>query len=133
MAQTQSSTTEGYTEIGKIMAGEGSSVPTKIVLIKTSCTADATQTYSGITKCTEDGLAMAASTCTSETTTVTDDTLQVTHEFTAGVGVSVTVLGAGLVNTDEDVLFMLTCFNAGIAMEAGDTLTPTLQMQFKAD
>jgi hypothetical protein len=133
LAQTQSSTTEGYTEIGKIMAGEASTVPTKIVLIKTSCTADATQTYAGITKCTEDGLAIAAGTCTSETTTVTDDTVQVTHQFTTGAGVSVTVLGAGLVNTDGDVLFMLTCFNAGIALEAGDTLTPTLKMQFKAD
>lgn len=133
MSQVDSLCSQGYSEIGKIMAGEASSVPSKIVLIKTSITADADQTYSGITKCTEDGLAIAAGTCTSETTTITDDTLQVTHEFTAGAGVSVTVLGHGLVNTDADVLFSICAYNAGLALEAGDKITATSKIQFKAD
>jgi len=50
MAQTDSLCSQGYTEIGKLMAGEAATVPSKIVLIKTSCTADADQTYAGITK-----------------------------------------------------------------------------------
>jgi len=133
MAQTDSLCSQGYTEIGKLMAGEAATVPSKIVLIKTSCTADADQTYAGITKCTEDGLAIAAGTPTSETTTIADDTLQVVHEFTTGAGVSVTVLGHGLVNTDGDVLFSICCYNAGIALEAGDKINCTSKIQFKAD
>lgn len=133
MAQTQSLCTEGYTEIGKLLAGEAATVPSKIVNIKTSITVDATQTYAGITKCTEDGIAIAAGTCTSETTTVTDDTLQVTKEFTVGAGVSVTILGFGLVNTDADVLFMICGYNAGVAVEAGDKVTNTGKIQVKAD
>lgn len=133
MAQVDSLCTQGFTELGKLLAGEAATVPSKIVLIKTSITADATQTFAGITKCTEDGLAIAAGTCTSETTTVTDDTLQVTHEFTAGAGVSVTVLGHGLVNTDGDVLFGISAWNAGNPMEAGDKVTCTSKIQVKAD
>jgi hypothetical protein len=133
MAQTQSLCTEGFTELGKLLAGEAATPPTKIVNIKTAITVDADQTYAGITKCDEDGLAIAAGTCTSETTTVADDTLQVTHEFTVGAGVSVTVLGFGLVNTDGDVLFMICGYNAGIPVEAGDKITNTGKIQVKAD
>jgi hypothetical protein len=133
MPQVDSLTTEGFTELGKLLAGEAATTLTKIVLIKTSITADATQTYAGITKCTEDGLAIAAATCTSETTTVTDDTLQLTHEFTAGAGVSVTVLGHGAVNTDADALGAICAYNAGMPMEAGDKITATTRIQIKAD
>jgi len=129
MAQTQSPTTEGYTEISKLCAGGAASAFKSMVLIKTSCTADATQTYAGITKCDESGLTLADATISNETTTVTDDTIRATHEFTAGE--SATVKGAGVCNDDDDVLFALMCFNADVVMESGDKLTPTIDTQIK--
>ena len=133
MAQVQALTNEGFTELGKILAGEASSLPTKIVNIKATFTCDATATYIGVTKATEDGLAIAAGTCSSVITTVANDTLQVTKEFTVGAGVSVTLYGFGLVNTDADVMFMSCLFNAAIPVEAGDKITNTAKIQVKAD
>ena len=130
MAQTQSPTTEGYAEIAKLVAGEGATEVESIVCIKTDCTADASQTYAGITKCDESGVALAAAdTVVTSTTTATDDTVEVDHVFTAGE--SVTVKGFGICNNDDDVLFALCCFNADIPLENGDTLTVEMKMQIK--
>ena len=130
MAQTQSPTNEGYGEIGRRMAGEAATEVESVVGIKTSCTADETQTYAGITKCTETGLTLAnADTVAATDTTVTDDTVQLDHVFTAGE--AVTVKGFGVCNNDDDVLFALCCFNGDVVMETNDTLTVQMKMQFK--
>jgi len=131
MAQTQSSTNEGYAELGKLVAGETATAVKSVVLIETSCTADATQTYSGITKCTKSGLAIANGTVTSETTTQTDDTVQIVKTHTAGE--AATIKGAGMCNDDDTDLYMIVCYNADVSLETNDTLQNTLKMQFKAD
>jgi hypothetical protein len=131
MAQTQVPTVEGFQELSKLLAGVAATAAKSIVNIKTSITVDAAQTYAGITKCTEDGLAIADGTVTQVTTTETNDTVQVSKEFTVGAGVSVTVLGFGVCNDDDDVLYMICGYNAGQALEAGDKITNTGKMQVK--
>jgi len=130
MAQTQSPTTEGYAEIAKLVAGAAASEVEKVCCLKTGCTADAAQTYAGVTKCTESGVSMAvADTVVVSTTTATDDTVEVDHVFTAGE--AVTVKGFGIFNNEAtpDVLFALCCFAADIPLENTDTLTVEMKMK----
>ena len=132
MAQTESGTTQGYAEIAKLVAGEAATKAAKVCCLKTACTADATQTYAGVTKCTESGVSMvAATTVVTSQTTVANDTVEMDHVFTAGE--PVTVLGFGLFNNEAtpDVLFMLCCFAAAIPLENTDTLTIEGKMQIK--
>lgn len=128
MAQTQSATNEGLGELGLLVSGGAATGPKSIVLIKTSCTANAAQTYAGITKATESGFAIGDGTVTVQTTSQTNDTVRVVKTHTAGA--TLTVLGAGMCNNDDDQLYMLVCYNAGLAMESGDTLQNTLSIQF---
>jgi len=130
MAQTQSTTTQGYAEAAKLLAGEAATEVQSIVCIKTSCTANDTQTYAGITKCTESGVSLVdADSVKTSQTTVANDTVEVDHVFTAGE--TVTVLGFGVCNNDDDVLYALCCFNAECAMENTDTLTVEMKIQVK--
>lgn len=129
MAQTQSPTTEGYTEASKLLGGAAATKVKSVTGIKTACTADATQTAAGITKA-DNGCGLAdADTVAQATTTVTDDTVQVDHEFTASG--DVTVLGFGVLNDDDDVLFAICCFNAGLALGNGDKLSVQMKIQVK--
>jgi hypothetical protein len=131
MAQTQSLTTEGYYEMAKLFSTPGGAVTgtglRSVVCIKTSCTASEAQTYAGITKCTESGVALVNAT----TVTASTDTSSLNHTFTSGA--TVTVLGFGCNNDDDDVLYGICCFNAGLALESGDTLAVQMTFQFKAD
>jgi len=130
MPQTQSPTTQGYGEIGKLIAGETATAVTKVVGIKTSCTASEAQNYAGITKCTESGLTeVAADTVVSSQTTVANDTVELDHVFTAGE--AVTVKGFGVTNNDGDVLFAICCFAADVPLQTSDTRTVEMKMQFK--
>lgn len=132
MAQTQSPTKEGYAEIAKLVAGEAAAEVEKVCCLKTACTADEDQTYAGVTKCTESGVSMvAADTVVTSTTTVTDDTVEVDHVFTAGE--AVTVKGFGVFNNEAtpDVVYMVCCFAADIPLENTDTLTIEGKMQIK--
>lgn len=130
MAQTQSPTNEGYGELGKLGAGEAATGFKSVCCLKTSCTADESQTSAGVTKCTESGLTLAdADTVSSVQTTVADDTVQVDHVFTAGE--AATVKGFGVWNDDDDVLYAVCCFAADISVESSDTLTVQMKAQFK--
>jgi hypothetical protein len=130
MAQTQSPTNEGYGELGKFLAGEAATKMKSVVVIKTSCTADESQTAAGITKCTDTGLDLQdADTVASAKTTVTADTVQIDNKFTAATGD--TVKGFGWLNDDDDVLYGICCFAADIVLAASDTLTVQAKNQFK--
>lgn len=132
MVQTQSPTKEGYAEIAKLVAEETATGVEKVCCIKTSCTANEDQTYAGVAKCTESGVSMAAAdTVVTSTTTVSNDTVEVDHIFTAGE--AVTVKGFGIFNNEvtPDVLFAICCFAADIPLENTDTLTVEMKMQFK--
>jgi hypothetical protein len=101
-----------------------------VCCLKTACTADETQTSAGVTKATESGLTLVnADSVKSSKTTVDNDTVELDHKFTAGA--TATILGFGIWNNDDDVLYALCCFNAAVAMESGDTLTVEMKMQFK--
>lgn len=130
MAQTQSPTNEGYGELGKLCAGEAATAFKSVCCIKTTCTADESQTASGITKSTETGLTLVnADTVASAKTTVDNDTVQVDHKFTFGE--TATTKGFGVFNDDDDVLYGICCFNADISGEKDDTLTVQMKAQFK--
>jgi hypothetical protein len=132
MAQTQSATTEGYTELGKFASGEAASKFKSVCCLKTSCTADGTQTSAGVTKSTDTGLDLQdADTVKSSKTTVDNDTVQVDNKFTAATGD--TLKGFGVWNDDDDVLYAICCFAADVTLAASDTLTVQMKYQFKAD
>ena len=128
MAQTESSTTEGYIEIAKHMAGEASSAFKKVGCIKTTCTANESQTKAGVTWCTESGVTLQDADTVS--TAVTPGTIQVDKIFTAGE--AVTVKGFGVCNNDGDVMFGICCFAADIVLANGGQITVQMKAQFKA-
>ena len=133
MAQSQSPTTQGYGELGKLVAGEAATEVESVVCYEDACAAASeSSTYASpaATKITDSGLSLAnADTVQSVQTTVANDTVQLDHQFTASG--TKTVTGFGICNNDDDVLYAECCFNAGIAMESSDTLDVQMKMQFK--
>jgi hypothetical protein len=129
MSQTQSPTVEGYVEASKLLARATATGIKSITGIKTACTADVTQTAAGITRA-DKGLGLAdADTVVNTTTDVTNDTIQVDHEFTASD--DITVKGFGILNDDDDVLFGICCFASDIPLVNGDKLSTQMKMQVK--
>ena len=121
----------GFTELAKLGAGEASDAWTHIEL--GSGTGQGASSTTLATAITADGLQKAAATMTSETTTVTDDTIQATKVFTASG--SHTVAEAGLFNqatTDTGDMLMVGDLSPTAPMVSGDTLTITLKCQLKA-
>ena len=133
MAQTQKPTNLGYGELGRFVAGEAATCVKSIVGLTGACTAAEASTFAnpgGATKLAANGFSLVnADTVASVQTTVTDDTVQVDHVFTASGAQSVT--GFAIENDDDDVVFMECCFAAALAMEISDTLTIEAKMQFK--
>ncbi len=131
MSQTESPTSQGYVAAAKMLAGESTTDKVKSVCcIKTSCTADETQTSAGVTKSTESGLTLVdANTVATVSGTYANDTIQLDHKFTAGA--TATVKGFGVWSDDDDVLYAICCFAADANMESADTLTVQMKMQVK--
>jgi hypothetical protein len=132
MAQTQEPCQEGYAELAKLLccytAGSASGAK-GMVLIKTTITVSETQTYSGITKVTETGLAIADGTITNVTTTYAYDSAKVNYKWTAGASVS--LLGFAVTNDENDALYMICGFDTAIGVASGDTIDCTGTMQVK--
>lgn len=133
MAHSFSSTTTGYGELGRLFAvGEAASGAHQMVLIgNVGCTANEAQTYAGIDAMGEAGLTPADATVSAEDGAETDDTCQLTHTFTAGA--TGACLGAAMANDDDDIIFMIVCWENTINLENGDTITPTLSLKFEAN
>ena len=136
MAQTQKPTKLGYGEIGRRMAatGEtGGSCVKSVVGLTGACTASEDSTFAnpgGATKLAANGFALTdADTVAVSTTSVTDDTVELDHVFTATGAQSVS--GFAIENDDDDVVFAECCFDAALAMETNDTLTVEMKQQFK--
>ncbi len=121
----------GFTELTKLAVGEAADAWIEIALgIGSGQGASDTVLDSEITT---DGLDRQAATMTSETTTVTDDTIQATKVFTA-TG-SKTVTEAGLFNhvtAGSGDMLMVGDLSPSAPMVSGDTLTITLKCQIKA-
>jgi len=138
MAQSQEPTKEGYGEAVRLLCGEetvADNAYKSVVCYEGTCTAAAeTSTYAtpAATKSTKSGVSIAdADSVASVATTVTDDTVQVDHEFTAGE--TVTVTGFGVCNDANDKLYAECCFNAGIALEDTDKLTVQMKVLYQKD
>ena len=133
MSQSQKPTTQGYGEIGKLIAGETASAVTNVVAYSGTCTTAAeASTYASpaATMMTTNGFAqVAAATVISSQTTVANDTVELDHVFTAS-GVE-TVTGFAALNDDGDVLFAECCFDSGLAVQNADTLTCEMKMHFE--
>ncbi len=134
MAQNQTVTNEGITELVKCCSG-GTATGAKslVVLNKAStCTSSVSGTYTtpsdSATKHTDGGLSIADGTVTQETTNTTGDTVQVYKVFTATA--SRNAAGVLMCNDDNDVSLMECCFNAVLPLENGDTLTVTAKIVF---
>jgi len=126
MAQTQTVTNEGITELMKLWHGTTASKLMSICGLTdtTACTAAATSTYAtpADSKCTENGLELAnITTIALATSNTTGDSIDFDHVFTASGTQNVS--GIIVCNDDDDVAFIECCFNAVIAMENTDTLT----------
>lgn len=126
MAQTQTVTNEGITELVKLWHGTTASKLKGICGLTdtTACTAAVGSTYASPadSKCTENGLEQAdITTIAIATSNTTGDSIDFDHVFTA-TGTQ-NVSGIIVSNDDDDVAFIECCFNAVIAMENTDTLT----------
>lgn len=126
MAQTQTVTDEGITELVKLWHGTTASKLKGICGLTdtTACTAAAGSTYAtpADSKCTENGLEQAdITTIALATSNTTGDSIDFDHVFTASGTENVS--GIIVSNDDDDVAFIECCFNAVIAMENTDTLT----------
>jgi len=139
MAQSQSPTALGYAEIATLVSAvttamaAGASGMQSIVGLTGACTAAEASTFAnpgGATKLAANGFTLVdADTVVTSTTTVTNDTVELDHVFTASGTQSVS--GFAVENDDDDVVLAECCFNAALAMETSDTLTVELKLQFK--
>jgi len=126
MAQTQTVTNEGITELMKLWHGTTASKLMSICGITdtTACTAVVTSTYTtpADAKCTDAGLSIVnITTIALATSNTAGDSIDFDHVFTASATKNVS--GVIVCNDDDDVAFIECCFNAVIAMENTDTLT----------
>jgi len=126
MAQTQTVTNEGITELMKLWHGTTASKLMSICGLTdtTACTAAEGSTYASPadSKCTENGMSIAnITTIALATSNTAGDSVDFDHVFTASGTENVS--GIIVCNDDDDVAFIECCFNAVIAMENTDTLT----------
>lgn len=134
MAQTQSPTSTGYGELGKLASGEAATAIKSCICVISGCTASESAAIADVTgafDATDSGLDLEdASAVASVQTTVANDTVQLDNVFTAADGGN-TLKGFAVLNDDDDVVMAICCFAADIAMAASDTLTVQMKMQFK--
>ena len=126
MAQTQTVTNEGITELMKLWHGTTASKLMGICGLTdtTACTAAVGSTYASPadSKCTENGLEQAdIDTIALATSNTAGDSIDFDHVFTASGTENVS--GIIVSNDDDDVAYVECCFNAVVAMENTDTLT----------
>lgn len=133
MAQSSKPTALGYAETAKRIAGAASSPMKSIVGLTGACTASEGSSLvspGGATVLASNGFTLVdADSVTVSTTTVTDDTCELDHVFTASGSQSVS--GFAVLNDDDDVVYAEVCFAAPLALESGETLTCELKEQFK--
>jgi len=119
----------GFTELAKLGAGETASAWTHIALA-TNKGRDASATTLDA-ETVASGLARAAATMSTVTTTVTDDTIQAYKVFTAGATVLVKEAGVFNASSGGDML-MVGALAPEASMVSGDTLTITMKCKIQA-
>mgnify|MGYP003145184186 CR=1 FL=1 len=120
----------GFTELAKLGAGEAANAWTHIAL--GTGTGQGASSTTLATETSASGMArVAAQAVTTETTTVTDDTIQLTKVFTSGATVTISEAGAFNAGSGGDML-MVGDLSPVAGTVSGDTLTITLKCQIKA-
>jgi hypothetical protein len=133
LPQVESPTNKAYAAVGLALAGGAHDAMTHIALEKGSLAAYDETTNAPVSEASEDGLTRAAATVTTETTTVTNDTAQATHEFTCGA-VSTTIKGFFVMTaTPAGNALMWCAFASDQNLENGDKLTCTGKIKAKKD
>ena len=120
MPQTQCIPTEGLTEAALHLAAGIATGIKSTVCLKTACTADAAQTYAGMTKCTEAGFTLV------NANSVTSTAAVITAYHTHTAGAVATLKGFIYCNDDDDAIYGICCYAADIPMEVTDTIKNTM-------
>lgn len=119
----------GFTELAKLGAGETASAWTHIALATNKGRTASATTLDAETVAS--GLARAAATMSTVTTTVSHDTIQAYHVFTAGATVLVKEAGVFNASSGGDML-MVGALAPEASMVSGDTLTITMKCKIQA-
>lgn len=130
MAQVQVITNEGLDELVALWIGGAASIVEDMVVCKTACPASTASGLAQVTQSADAGLTMvSAATVTTTDSVCTNDTVLLSHPFTASG--SETCLGFVCANTDDDVAYGICSFASDINVEVDDTLTLTMQFRAK--
>lgn len=120
-------TNAGLAQIA-LLAGDASAVPFTYLALGTGTNAAATTDTQLQTETSASGLARAAATVSRVTTTVTNDTLQLLHAFTAGASAAITE--CGMFNAASVGTILGRQVFAAVNVVSGDILTITYKVSF---
>jgi hypothetical protein len=111
-----------------LLTGDASAVPFTFLAIGTSATAVAATDTTLTAEIVDSGLERAAGTVSRVTTTVTNDTFQITKTWTASG--SKTVEEVGVFNAASAGTMLSHALTTSKAVTAGETITATYQLRF---
>jgi len=120
-------TNAGLAQIA-LLAGDASAVPFTYLALGTGTTAADAADTALETESSASGLARAAATVSRATTTVTNDTLQLLHAFTAAASAAITE--CGMFNASSDGTILGRQVFAAINVVSGDIITITYKVSF---
>ena len=120
-------TNAGLALVAGRINGSGSPAAATYIAVGTGTTAAAATDTALVTETTTSGLGRAAGTASLVTTTVTNDTAQVTHDFS--VTGSVAVTESGVLNAASTGTLLCRQVFSAINVANGDTLTITWKVQ----
>lgn len=121
-------TNAGKAELANLCGNVSTPVEFTYLAVGTSNTAAAATQTALVAELSTDGLARAAGTVSRQTTTVTNDTFQVTYTWTASG--SQTVEEVGVFNDASAGTMLSRALTTSKAVTSGETLTATYQLRF---
>lgn len=122
-------TNAALNELSGLVGNTGSKTAFTYLELGTGTTAFAASQTALVTAITDSGLARAASTVSQQTTTQTNDTLRLTHEWTASG--SKTVAEAGIFNASSGgTMLARTKLSTARSLTSGNTYTYTYDIIF---
>lgn len=120
-------TNAGFAQLA-LLAGDASATPFTYIAVGTSTTAPAVTNTTLTAEITDTGLARVAGTVSRTTTTVTNDTYQITTTWTA-TG-SKTIEEVGVFNASSAGTMLSHALTGSKAVSNGETLTGTYKLKF---
>jgi hypothetical protein len=120
-------TNAGFAQLA-LLAGDASATPFTYIAVGTSSTAPAVTDTTLTAEIVDSGLARVAGTVSRVTTTVTNDTYQVTYTWTASG--SKTIEEVGVFNASSAGTMLCHALTTSKAVGSGDALTGTYKLKF---